>query len=263
VQSHEQAQLLRLDGKLLESRAALQSCADDACPEVLRRDCIQWQAELSREVPTVVFEAITDEGVAAGVRVSVGGKPITHRLAGKTVELDPGRYVFRFVLPDGSVRDVESMVRQGERKLLIRADFRSPTPPATSQSALLMPQSAEVSPDQDSERRRVPTISYALGGLALVSAGVAVGFGLSTRTKERNALGGCAPDCTRARVDEIRRSAMVTDIALGVSLAAGLGAGLAYAWQEEGAEPPPVAHSVRPSIVLGPGRASAGLAGWF
>src|SRR5690606_32077135 len=56
VESHSRGQVLRDEGRLLQSREAFVECAADAtCPAPIREECEQFLAAVQRLTPTMVF----------------------------------------------------------------------------------------------------------------------------------------------------------------------------------------------------------------
>lgn len=240
VQAHEQAQLARLEGSLTESRRALKSCALETCPTAVQRDCVRWLDELNEQIPTVVFEALTDSGAAQRVRVSHGDRVLVELLDGRPIELDPGYYEFRFELAGQEPKVLSVLLKQGEKNKLVSADFRhvvAPAPaavaPAPAPYVQPMPPVAREQPaptTQSTTTRPVPTVVYATAGLALAAAATTAVFGLNTRMLKNEAYEECAPGCSRERIDDIKRSALMTDIALGVAVVSSV-ASLVLYWQ--------------------------------
>src|SRR5271163_1557459 len=62
IAASEDAQQLKLDGKLTQARQRLFACARAECPAVVRQDCAQWIAQVNAELPTVVLGARDAEG---------------------------------------------------------------------------------------------------------------------------------------------------------------------------------------------------------
>src|SRR6187402_3583264 len=54
---HEEAQVARRQGHLLEARAWLRQCSSATCIGIVRADCIEWLAEVERAIPSVVITA--------------------------------------------------------------------------------------------------------------------------------------------------------------------------------------------------------------
>ncbi|HEY5954901.1 MAG TPA: hypothetical protein VIV60_00060, partial [Polyangiaceae bacterium] len=60
---HREAQALRKQYRLLESRGLLAECSHDACPAPVKRDCVRWVDEVDAQVPSVVFRTESAESI--------------------------------------------------------------------------------------------------------------------------------------------------------------------------------------------------------
>ncbi len=90
-------QSLRMAGKLLGARKRLAVCASAVCPSIVRDDCVQRITEIEAAQPTVVFTATNGYGRSlVAVRVTVDGAPLTDRLDGRPLRVDPGEHEFAF-----------------------------------------------------------------------------------------------------------------------------------------------------------------------
>ncbi len=231
VQAHEDAQLLRLNGKLVDSQRALKACALEVCPAAVQKDCVQWLDEVATQIPTVVFDATTEAGAVQRVTVRNGSQIVTSELDGRPVELDPGYYEFVFEVEHHQPKVVPALLKQGEKNKLVSADFRSPAkagPTALVPEPTIASNSSTHRGSASRRNRPTPEAVYLLGGLALLSSAAATGFALNTRGKQQNALEECAPNCTRSRIDDVKRSALITDVFMGVAVASAAGALLMY-----------------------------------
>jgi hypothetical protein len=256
--------VLRIDGRLIASRSALGACAHDACPDPLKHDCVTWREEVSRQIPTVILEALTNQGAIGQATVSAGDRELTRVLDGRPIELDPGHYEFHFQLPDGSQEVVQALVKPGDRNLLVSADFRkeapTPAPPAAPVQSM-PPPAAPPAIVEEPPAPEIPTGSYALGALAVASTGLAVGLGMSTNTKEENSREDCAPRCSARRVDEITTLALLTDISIAVAVSSAVGAVLIYGYSSRETAS---SVAVQPTVSYLPeGTAYAGIRGSF
>jgi len=221
MRAHEQAQVLRLDGNLMQSKSALKACSLEVCPAVIQRDCVRWLDEVSTQIPTVVFEAITDAGAAQRVTVKQGEQVLALELDGRPFAMNPGYYEFRFELAGQAPKLVSVLLKQGEKNRLVSVDFRNlPTPSATN-TALAPPPIAVSS-------RPTPTSVYVLGGISVVGASTATILGINTWLKEDRAYEDCAPKCSEAEVDSIQHWALATDIAIGVAAVSAVTAVVLY-----------------------------------
>jgi hypothetical protein len=70
-------------------------------------------------------------------------------------------------------------------------------------------------------------IVWALGGVAVVGLAGFVGFGISGRSQQSD-LDDCKPNCSQGDVDDMKRTYLFADIALGVAAIAGGAAAYFY-----------------------------------
>src|SRR4051812_253633 len=97
VAASEKGQQARAAGKLREAHDQFVVCGADACPTLVRKDCVQWNGEISQSRPTVVFAARDKQGKDFfDVTVVMDGEVLVRKLDGKPVTIDPGKHVFRF-----------------------------------------------------------------------------------------------------------------------------------------------------------------------
>jgi len=223
---HETAQLLRMDGKLLEARDALLSCAKETCPSFVRSDCTRWLDEMEAEIPTVVFEAVGDDGLLTDVEVTLNGQVLTRALDGQPTEVPVGLLEFTFARPSGEKKSLRVLLRQGETNRIVSADFRSTAAPAAAEPEVAP--AAKAPPPDMVETRPVPGIVWLFGATTLMATATMVTFGTIAQVKENDAAATCAPDCSDAVVSEINSVALAADVALGVALAAGITTAVLY-----------------------------------
>ena len=201
VESHLNAQSQRMQGLLVESQRNLRTCANEDCPDIVRRDCVKWLEEIQEEVPTVIFEAFDQRGALKDVTVSHDGRTLAVSIDGAAIELNPGTYNLVFETADGRHQTRRVLIRQGDRNRSVAVEFPEDQ---KRESAWVL---------------RVPLAARVSGGIALVAAGVAAGFGTSALIHQSDALDSCAPNCDERVRDQITARAAVADIAGGVALA--------------------------------------------
>ena len=210
--AYEQAQRTRLESRLRASREQLLICVRDACPASLRADCLRWLDEVDKSLPTVVLVARGPNGDVANVRVLVDGEPLTDRLGGASIPMDPGTHVFRFVDATGKAVERNVVVREGERNQRVVATFEG----------------NEGAPD-----RAIPASAYVLGGVGVLGAtGFAV-FGLRGLAGKSD-LDACKGHCASDEVDAVRRDFVIADVSLGIGILA-LGAAAYVVFRDSGA----------------------------
>lgn len=217
---HETAQIERFDGRLLEAREALRSCAEEQCPTFVRNDCVRWLDEIQGQIPTVVFEALGDEGPITDVEVRVGDRIVTRQLDGKPIEVSTGISEFTFTQPSGQQTVVRVSIRPGESNHVVSADFRRASAPTPPPPGVQQPLEAESITMVDA--RPIPTLAIAAGATTLIATTMGIAFGTIAKAKESDAAGSCAPDCSDGVVSEISNYALAADVAFGVAIASGI-----------------------------------------
>jgi hypothetical protein len=210
VEASERAQHLRTDGKLAEARSALITCASEKCPAVVRNDCKAWLGELETARPSVVVSARTAGGRdLADVRVFIDGKPVSERLDGKAIYVDPGSHTFRYEAAGAPPVEDTLLVREGEKSRVVTVTFQTgdgPKEPALHPGP------------EGGGRSGLPTISYVLGGLGVVATGSFLYFAVSGRSDYSDLRSRCSPECDPHDVSPIRTKLFVADVSLGVAI---------------------------------------------
>src|SRR5215472_11375063 len=97
IAASEKAVSLRKAGKLIESRAALSTCAVLACPDPVRSSCEQRLTAANKAVPSLVFQVTDGAGRDLPTwTVTRDGQPLGELAVGRAIELDPGEHTFVF-----------------------------------------------------------------------------------------------------------------------------------------------------------------------
>jgi len=262
----DQGQQMRDDGKYRRAREAFAACARDACPALVRRDCVKWLADLEQSSPSIVVGAKDDRGTdLVDVTVLVDGATLVTKLDGKPMLVDPGAHVLRFETTGFPRVEQHVMVHAGEKSRLLVVQFGTPAPPAP---ALATP-AATSSPAAPAQRDTGPTpqgtrtSAWVFGGLAVVAFGTEAYFGLTGLSDRSNLKGQpCAQtaSCPQSSVDSIRTKFTVADIALGVGIAST--AISAYLFLAPPSETTP-SHPTTVDVVPVPGGAAMSVAGRF
>jgi hypothetical protein len=219
--SYENAQLYRQAGKLIEARDAAVACSRASCPEVGRRDCEAWAAEIQREIPSVVVVAqdqyYVDERPA---RVVVDGVQRPEAASGRAFELDPGEHVFRVERPGYEPIERTMVVAQGERDRILRFSLRPlPMAPAPAPQQQLQRAPAPESPARPARKLYLPAIL--VGGASVAAFGVSAWLGITGRndlSALRYGPGKCADTCSNDQVDFVKRELYASDIVLGLGV---------------------------------------------
>lgn len=130
----EEAQTLRSESHLALARTKLLNCVRETCPAIVRKDCVQWLAQLDATMPTIVVRAQDDLGHDKfDVRVVIDGVLAQEQLTGTPFPLDPGAHEFKFIAQSGRIVEERALIVVGERDRLINVRFpvekEKPLPP--------------------------------------------------------------------------------------------------------------------------------------
>jgi len=249
ARQQQQANHLRAAEELAES------CAKAACGAVIRRECADKYNQLENDIPTVVPMAIDETGATVvDVQVKVDGEPLTSKLDGHSLPIDPGVHEFSFAAPNGVVTE-RIMVVQGQRNHPITVTIPTPAarhqkgtlaaavtlPPPASNRTALEPHTApakpsteksappkraaeKASPQEETEtvavQRKSPgMLPFIVGGAGLLALG-AGGAATIWGNKDNDALNACTPDCSHSSVTRVKTLYTMADISFGVGAAA-------------------------------------------
>jgi hypothetical protein len=203
--AYESAQEQRLAGKLLSARQLLQLCANEACPDFVRNDCVAWHDEVQSEIPTLVFAAKSQGRDLSAVRVWAGERLLSARIDGQAIELDPGVYELRFEADAMQPLDRHVVVARGERDGLVAVALE----PLVSRSV------ERRSNARTESSLLLPASLLGLGALGIGSSAV---LAIKGRAMENDLADRCSPRCDAGRVDEVRNHYFLGDVALGVGV---------------------------------------------
>jgi hypothetical protein len=240
--AHTNAQELKRGGKLLEAEAELKICASAGCPGAIISDCGQWIADLEQTTPSLIFEVRVDGKQFTDFEVQVDGASVTDHT--KAHRVNPGRHVVRVQVPYFEPKEETVALPEGQRMRLVAFNFDSPTVDQPQAPVALPPSQAPVMD------RPTPVLVYPLlgvGAAGLASFGV---FTILGKSKESELEDECAPACTDAELEPMKRHYLIGDISAGVGAASLIAAGVVYLTR-----PSRPAVDVVSSIRLGPARA--------
>lgn len=223
IASHASAQRETKAGHPKQAAQLYTSCGSDStCPEQLRAECAELLEQVSRTVPSVIFSAIDGKGAdVSQAKVYVDDTVLADGLDGRAIELEPGKYHFRFVLPDNSNLSADVLIREGEKNRLV--EVRAPlekkaeaVPPA----ALVRQPPLDSTPPAPVEKH-APVAAWVATGVAVVGLGTFGTFAL-LGSSDKKKLDDCAPSCpdsAHATRDSLKTKFLVADIGLGVGAA--------------------------------------------
>jgi hypothetical protein len=263
---HEQAQVLRRASSLIEARAALLSCSQDACPVAVRADCAEWLGALTDAIPSVVVRAKSFEKDESDVRVYCDANLIASHLDGRAVELNPGLHTFRFEAPGHDTIEEQVLVVEGEKNRILMVSFGGAAgqPGVHDQSSGA---NAGTPAPTGPLLRPIPKLDFVLVGAAALAAGSFAGFGVWGLNDKSSLESSCQPVCSQSQIDSVRTKFIVADVSLAVALLSLGTAGYVYVTRpavEPAAAPGTGARPVAwLTVGAGPSGASLELEGGF
>lgn len=207
IDQNLRAQRLEREGKLREALAELVACAEPACPSAVRGDCASMLTRVDRRLPTIAVVARDARGEdLSSVRIAIDDGPAVDQVSGRSFAIDPGPHVLHASAGEER-RDLTITVVAGQkdRPLTFALSAESGRPGA---------------------RPLFPVATWILGGVAVVSAGAFVGFGLSARSAKDDLDSTCAPTrtCAPSDVGSMRSRFVTADVFAGIAGAALVGA---------------------------------------
>jgi len=212
VSAADKAQVLRDEGKYTKAREQMLLCSRDVCPSLIKKDCVQWLADVEKSAPTVVVSARDGERDLSEVRVFLDGILLAERLDGKPIVVDPGAHKFRFE-HSGIIKEQEPVIRAGEKNRIVNVQFGNPVAPSHA-----LEQPGASSSSSSSSSSVVPAVM--LGGVGVIALGTAGFFwisGLGDKTTLEDTCGK-TKSCTDSDISPARTKLIVGDIAGGVGV---------------------------------------------
>jgi hypothetical protein len=209
----ETAQSLLRSHRLIDAKKTLLTCARDACPIIVRKDCVDWLAQTTTRIPKVVFRALDSRGHdVIGARVLVDGNVVAGHLDGTAIEVDPGRHHVRFEAHGAGAVALDVLVNEGEVDRLIDATFAVPL---TLEGA-----ADESSPPQEGVPVSKRTAAFVLGGIGIAALGAFAILDATTYSDYKNVRDGCGrtPSCSSSELASLRTRFDLAAIALGVGV---------------------------------------------
>jgi hypothetical protein len=241
---------LEQSGKLRQARDLLLACANTPCTGLVRQQCWTRYAQLESDIPSVVPLVTGDDGdPRVDVQVSIDNEPLTSRIDGRSLPVDPGLHEFSFT-SDGRVLATQKvLILQGQRNRPISVAIKAPAlnaksspdkppvdkvaipkrepdapasekaAPAKPDKSVAEPRVSEAPPAEPPKNGGPGAMPWILGGVGLAGIGAA---GLLTYwgRQDNDRLSECRPNCSKESVDHIRRLYIASDVSLGVGAAA-------------------------------------------
>lgn len=219
-QAYVSAQDAKQNNELVAARKELLICAQDACTDFIKQDCVKWLEEVEASMPSVVLAVKDADGndVLDG-SVFIDGEKVADKLDGAAIKLDPGPRTI-VIERNGERVEKKVLLRQGERNRRIDIKFgggkeqgAAPPPDDTK------PPADEKPPEEETEESGgTSPFAYVFTGLGVVGVGMFAVFGLQGKSDESDLDKTCSPACPEKDVDEVRSKYLLADIGLGVGV---------------------------------------------
>ena len=219
VAAADEGQKLRDDGKLNAAREKFIACAAKACPGAVSKQCSQWLSETEKDMPTMTFRALDDQGKeTVDVKVLVDGGKVSDTIDAHALALDPGEHKVRFERADGRAIEEKVMLRPGEKNRLIELSFQVKAAPAPETPKTPPP---PVTPEGD-KGFHVPLLGWVGLGVGVAGGVMTVAFALSANSDESHLRSTCAPSCDSSQKSSIDTKVVLANVGFGIGVV-GLG----------------------------------------
>ena len=217
VGAYAAAQANQRSGAMVAAREQLLVCSQEACPPIVRTDCVRWLREVEDAVPTIIFRARDDRGADLfDVRVAVDGAAAVERLDGRPVVIDPGPHTISFQHAGQPSIEQKLLAVQGEKNRVVTADWSSATDASPNPPS---PAGPPPHPSPGAPHSAVPATAYVFGGLGIAGLAVFASFGIKGWADLNHLRSSCAPGCSASDVDSMRTELHVADVGLLVGIA--------------------------------------------
>lgn len=210
VDAYKQAQIARKAGDYTAAREQLLVCSREACPLVVKQDCVPWLGEITRGIASIIVHAADPAGRPVdGATVSVDGKLVASRLDGRPIDVSPGARTVRIEAEGAPAVERTVTLKEGEKNVGVDV-------------VVAIPAKTEVAP-VIALHRPVPVGAIALGVVGVLGFGAFATFGLLGNAK-KSELEACRPGCNPDDVSVVKTYYIAADVAVGVGSAALAGA---------------------------------------
>ena len=227
LDASSQAQTLRDAHKLLEARDQLRICAQQGCPDVVQKDCLTWGDAVEQSLPTVVITAKDAAGKdLIDLKVTADGQPLTSKLVGDAIAMNPGPHTLHFETTNGVTLDQQVVVREGVKNQNIAVVLNTGAPAGAGTATPAPGGMPDVPPSPPDGSTSSPwrTVGWVAGGVGIVGLGVGTIFGIMAISNKNNAHCDASNACDASSLNSANTNATISTvgwIAGGVLLAGG------------------------------------------
>ena len=197
IDANEAAQRLNRAGSLLEARKNLDVCVREACPALVRQDCVDLLKNVDAATPTVIFDVRDGAGsVITAVNVTMDhGRLLADHVDDSPIAVDPGWHRFKFEaigLPTASKTALFKAGEKGGRMRVELADHTGST---------------------------LRTAGLTAGALGIVALAVGSYFGMEAKSTYNGAHEHCPQGNTSCDAVGVQQGALAHDQASDATIA--------------------------------------------
>lgn len=187
-----------------------------------RSDAQQLGQQLEPHVPSIRVD-VSGAPQGPAPLVSLDGVARPECTSGCRVNPGPHLLVAR---TERAVAEEQLHVAEGERQVL-ELVFSPLAAPQPSESQLAAPET-RAAPHAASRARPIPLTTWIAGGVSLAGLTAGAVLGVSAVSQRNDLREGCAPHCSTSDVDQVRREAVLANVAFGVGVSAAALAVVSY-----------------------------------
>ena len=216
VAAADEGQKLRDESKLNAAREKFITCAAKACPSVVSKQCSQWLIETEKDMPTMTFRALDDQGKeTVAVKVMVDGAKVSDTVDAHALALDPGEHKVRYERADGRAIEEKILLRPGEKNRLIELTFQVKVVAAVEAPKPIAPPP----PAEPDDGFRIPLLGWVGIGVGAVGIASTVILASSANSAETDLRNTCAPSCDPSLKSSIDTKVALANVGLVVGIA--------------------------------------------
>jgi hypothetical protein len=206
---------LRKAGKLQDAIKQLTICADPKCPTEVSTECGRRIQVLNAAIPTVILAANDGKGNdITAVTVTLDGAPLTQKLDGLAIAIDPGSHTLHFESAGNPPVDKTILVQEGEKDRQIVVSLGAP--------------GAAPAPAAGGGWSTQKTLALVAAGVGVVGLGVGIGTGVvassdaSTSNNDCTAT-ACSATMHASALSEHSTASTMGDVSTAMFVVGGVG----------------------------------------
>lgn len=123
-------------GRLRAAKERLFLCAQPLCARAIRHQCALRYSQIDADIPSVVLVVQDNSGTPQSeVQVAVDGEPLTSRLDGRALPVDPGLRRFTFSKSGAVIAHQSVMIAQGQHNRVLAVSWQATDAPVATTPA--------------------------------------------------------------------------------------------------------------------------------